>query len=138
MRTVKPLRYLILEKVLLFAAVFVLLNISAAAFAADMVPDTENCLLCHRYPSMGRYDETGRKRIYYVSDDKFAHSVHGKLKCKNCHVGLDKIPHTDIKKVDCSTMCHIKEPSTNREFSHINMVQQYEASVHGQGSRHTR
>jgi len=80
---------------------------------------------------MGRYDETGTKRVFYVNDKKFAASVHGKLKCKNCHVGLDKIPHTDVSKVDCATKCHIKEPSTNQEFSHANMVEKYEASVHG-------
>jgi len=100
----------------------------------NMVPDTENCLLCHRYPSMGRYDETGKKRILYINEEKFANSVHGKLRCKNCHIGLDTIPHTDVKSVDCSTNCHINEPSTEREFSHQNMVKKYNSSVHGKGS----
>lgn len=103
------------------------------AFGSDAVSDTGNCLLCHRYPSIGRYDEKGTKRVFYINDKKFAASVHGKLACKNCHVGLDKIPHTDVKKVDCATKCHIKEPSTNQEFSHANMVNKYEASVHGKG-----
>lgn len=93
--------------------------------------DTQNCLLCHRYPGMGRFDEAGVKRIFYVNDLKYTNSVHGKLKCTNCHVGLDKIPHTDPKKVDCTTKCHLKEPSTEREFSHFNMAEKYEASVHG-------
>jgi len=135
MKTVFPFNRTILIGALMIVGAVLIYNVSGPAMAANMVPDTENCLLCHRYPGMGRYDENGRKRIFYVNDDKFAHSVHGKLKCKNCHVGLDKIPHTDIKKVDCSTMCHIKEPSTNREFSHINMVEKYEASVHGRGSK---
>jgi len=56
------------------------------------------------------------------------------LKCKNCHVGLDKIPHTDVAKVDCATKCHLKEPSTNQEFSHANMIAKYETSVHGGAS----
>ncbi len=93
--------------------------------------DTQNCLLCHRYPGMGRFDEAGVKRIFYVNDLKYANSVHGKLRCTNCHVGLDKIPHTDVRKVDCTTKCHIKEPSTEREFSHLNMAEKFEASVHG-------
>jgi hypothetical protein len=96
--------------------------------------DTENCLLCHRYPSMGRFDESGVKRIFYVNGEKFAHSIHGKLKCTACHVGLDKIPHTDVKKVDCTTQCHIKEPSTEKEFSHQVMSKQYVGSAHGQGT----
>ena len=97
------------------------------------IPDTENCLYCHRYPMMGRYDKTG-KRIFYVNENMFANSVHSKLRCKSCHVGLDEIPHTDIKKVDCSQKCHIEEPSTSKEFSHINMIKKYEAGVHGKGT----
>ncbi|MBA4366861.1 MAG: hypothetical protein C0403_04405 [Desulfobacterium sp.] len=100
--------------------------------SSDALPDSENCLYCHRYPQMGRYDEKGKKRIFYINDRVFARSIHGKLSCKSCHVsGLDQIPHTDIQKVDCTTKCHIKEPSTNQEFSHANIVQKVEASVHG-------
>lgn len=102
--------------------------------AAATVSDTENCLLCHRYPGMGRYDKRGIKRIFYINESRFAHSVHGKLRCKNCHIGLDQIPHTDVKKVDCGTKCHIEEPSTNKEFTHGNMIEKYQASVHGPGS----
>jgi len=113
-------------------AILSLFLYSGIAFAkTHAVPDTENCLHCHRYPQMGRYDKTGKKRIFYVNEKMYANSVHGNLRCKSCHVGLDEIPHTDIKKVDCSTKCHIEEPSTNKEFSHINMIEKYEASVHG-------
>jgi len=109
-----------------------IISLFSQAQAQDEVRiDTQNCLLCHRYPGMGRFDEAGVKRIFYVNDLKYTNSVHGKLRCTNCHVGLDKIPHTDVKKVDCTTRCHIKEPSTEREFSHLNMAEKYEASVHG-------
>ena len=117
------------------AAILVILCIGNAYSQSDAIPDTENCLLCHRYPSIGRFDKNGIKRIFYINDEKFANSVHGKLRCKSCHVGLDEIPHTDIKKVDCSTKCHVKEPSTNKEFSHINMIEKYQASVHGTGNK---
>ncbi len=123
-----------------YAAFKIMLALLAAALAfpltafsagGEIRTDTENCLICHRYPGMGRFDEAGVKRIYYINEMKFANSVHGKLKCTNCHVGLDKIPHTDIRKVDCTTQCHLKEPSTEREFSHTNMVEKYNHSVHG-------
>jgi len=120
-------------KVYIYSLLLLLLYFGAA-FGTDAVSDTENCLLCHRFPSIGRYDESGTKRVFYVNDKKYAGSIHGKLKCKNCHVGLDKIPHTDVNKVDCATKCHIKEPSTNQEFSHANMIQKFEASVHGPGT----
>jgi hypothetical protein len=120
-------------KIGIYAFLFLLLPF-ATAFGTNAVSDTENCLLCHRYPSIGRFDESGTKRVFYVNDKKYAGSIHGKLKCKNCHVGLDKIPHTDVEKVDCATKCHLTEPSTNQEFSHINMINKFEASVHGPGT----
>lgn len=119
----------------IFALVLVIPDYGMVFAQSDVVPDVENCLLCHRYPTMGRYDKTGTKRIFYVNERVFAKSVHGRLRCKNCHVGIDEIPHTDVDKVNCSTKCHIKEPSTNQEFSHVNMVDKYRASVHGGGSK---
>ena len=115
----------------IFAVLWVMLYFGIASAQTDVIPDRENCLLCHRYPHIGRYDKTGQKRIFYVNENLFARSVHGKLSCKSCHVGLDAIPHVDVPKVDCSIKCHITEPSTEREFSHINMVDKYKTSVHG-------
>ena len=121
------------------AVVFWLGCISPCFAQTNAASDEENCLICHRYPGLGRYDENGNKRVYYINGQMFADSVHGKLRCKSCHVDLDKIPHEDVKKVDCSTQCHIKDPSSNREFSHKNMVEKFQESVHGQGAaRQTR
>ncbi|MCF6248766.1 MAG: hypothetical protein L3J69_15630 [Desulfobacula sp.] len=115
-----------------FVCVLFVFNCPTAVSAErEMVTDTENCLFCHRYPSIGRYDKTGKRRVFYLNEKKFANSVHGKLRCKNCHIGLNQIPHTDVKKVSCATKCHITEPSTNKEFSHANMINKYTQSVHG-------
>lgn len=100
----------------------------------EAAPDEENCLICHRYPNLGRYDEDGTRRIYYINGVLFGNSVHGKVRCKGCHTDLDKIPHDEVKVVDCATQCHIKEPSSNLDFSHKNMVKKYENSVHGQAA----
>lgn len=124
---------LIFIKICIFLALFILVPSGITSAQTNAITDTENCLYCHRYPQMGRYDKTG-KRIFYVNEKMFASSVHGNLRCKSCHQGLDEIPHTDVKKVDCSQKCHIEEPSTHREFSHINMVNKYDASVHGKGT----
>ena len=111
---------------------FVSFLFGANGFAqSGAAPDEENCLSCHRYPKLGRYDENGNKRIYYINDQLFANSVHGKLRCKSCHLDLNKIPHETVKKVSCSTQCHIKEPSSKREFSHKGMVDLFDNSVHG-------
>jgi hypothetical protein len=99
----------------------------------QITSDEENCLICHRYPMLGRYDEDGNKRIYYVNGTMFTGSVHGKMRCKDCHVDLDKIPHEEVKPVDCTTKCHVKEPTSQTDFSHKNMVEIFEKSVHGKG-----
>ncbi|MFH1728604.1 MAG: hypothetical protein ABIA04_09320 [Pseudomonadota bacterium] len=86
--------------------------------------------MCHRYPALGRYNDKGDIDIYYVDDQNFEKSVHGILNCTDCHKDITKIPHVNAKKVDCSTKCHLKEPSTQKEFSHINMHNKFESSVH--------
>jgi hypothetical protein len=123
----------VLLNTFIITAVFVILSFRVIYAESDVSSDTENCLLCHRYPLNGRYDATGTKRIFYVNETSFAASVHGRLRCKSCHTGLDEIPHTDVKKVDCSTKCHLDEPSTKREFSHENIIKIFEASAHGAG-----
>lgn len=94
--------------------------------------DEEGCLICHKYPGLGRIDqETGSLRLFYVNDDTYKTSVHGKVLCRNCHLNLDVIPHTDARKVDCATKCHLKEPSTDREFSHGSHYTEINNSIHG-------
>ena len=115
---------------LLTGLILILLTGTASAQPAQFV-DEENCLLCHRYPTMGRYDEAGNKRISYISEQEFAKSDHGKLQCTGCHSGLDRIPHPKDLKADCAANCHITDPSTNQQFSHIDMIRKYDMSVHG-------
>lgn len=93
--------------------------------------DEEGCMICHKYSGLARLDKTGKTRLFYVNNDTYNNTVHGKVLCRNCHLNLDVIPHTDAKKVDCSTKCHIKEPSTDVEFSHGNLYAEVNASIHG-------
>ena len=118
----------------IFIAIFLSSTIALAT-------DQENCLMCHKYPGLGRYDkdEEGQravKKIFYVNEELYQPSYHGKLRCKACHEGVDQIPHTDVKKVDCASDCHIKDPSTGRDFSHKAIVEDLTKSAHGtEGSR---
>ena len=93
--------------------------------------DVENCNMCHKYSGLGRIDESGKKRLFYVNEESYTHSVHGRVRCKECHVNIDKFPHVDLEKVNCATECHLVEPSTERKFSHARMIEKYEQSVHG-------
>jgi hypothetical protein len=93
--------------------------------------DEENCLMCHKYPKMGLYTKEGRK-IYYVGEDIYAHSVHSKVACRGCHADILQIPHRpDHKRVDCAMSCHIKDPFSNKEFSHARIKESLEKSLHG-------
>ncbi|MDW7773002.1 MAG: hypothetical protein SCH71_08945 [Desulfobulbaceae bacterium] len=97
--------------------------------------DEEGCAICHKYSGLARIDQqTGKIRLFYVTEEKYQNSVHGKVLCRNCHLNLDKIPHNDAQKVDCSTKCHLKEPSTEIEFSHSNLYEEVNLSIHGKGT----
>lgn len=101
-----------------------------------------NCTMCHKYPGMGRLNKTESdpdnkdKLIFYINNDMFESTYHGKLRCKSCHTEVDKIPHTGVPKVDCSTDCHIRDPSVNKPFSHKKIVADFNKSAHGkEGSK---
>ncbi|MCF6353544.1 MAG: hypothetical protein L3J26_00325 [Candidatus Polarisedimenticolaceae bacterium] len=110
---------------------FLMLLIPTAALAVD----DENCLMCHKYAGLGRYakneEQKAIKRIFYVNEELFRASFHGKLRCKSCHSGVEEIPHTDVKQVDCATDCHLNDPSTGRDFSHKSIVDDLKKSAHG-------
>ncbi|MDX1778792.1 MAG: hypothetical protein R3339_07915, partial [Thermodesulfobacteriota bacterium] len=72
-----------------------------------MGADVENCLMCHKYSGLGRIDESGKKHLYYINEKLYAQSVHGKIRCKECHTDIEEYPHTDAKQVDCSNTCHL-------------------------------
>ena len=98
-----------------------------------MAADVENCDLCHKYAGLGRIDESGKKHLYYVNEVLCQQTVHRKIRCKECHSDIEKYPHPNPEKVDCSTVCHLVDPSTDKKFSHANMIEGYEMSVHGKG-----
>ncbi|OGT29352.1 MAG: hypothetical protein A2W28_00610 [Gammaproteobacteria bacterium RBG_16_51_14] len=116
-------------------------------FSISIMAEVEgNCELCHKFPGIGRYTQTEsdpakdpahrEKFILYIDDELYDASYHGKIHCKGCHIGVDKIPHTDVPKVDCATDCHIRDPSVDKAFSHKKIVDDFRKSVHGvDGSR---
>lgn len=124
-----PLKVKAVVKAVLPAALAIIITMYAGGYAA--ATDVENCALCHKYSGLGRIDETGKKRLYYVNDQSYQKSVHGKLRCKECHTEIEKYPHVGTQKVDCSTVCHLVDPANNQRFSHATMIEKYELSVHG-------
>ncbi len=107
---------------------------SAISVSARTPADEEDCLICHRYPGLARIEQkTGKFRLFYVNPQLYDQSVHGQILCRYCHIGLDVIPHNNVKKVNCATKCHLKEPSTGKEFSHANIYERLIHSVHSPG-----
>lgn len=92
--------------------------------------DVGNCLLCHKYPGLSRIDENGDMKLLFINESVFNNSVHTIVKCEECHTDIKKIPHEDVKKVDCLTKCHIIEPSSEKKFSHEDVETFLSKSIH--------
>ena len=109
-----------------------LMTVYAVSPRTASAADEENCLMCHKHRGIGRIDLRGKRRIFHVNEELFAKSVHGRVPCRGCHVGISQIPHkVVVQKVDCGVQCHKKEPSTGRDFSHRSVYRNYKRSVHG-------
>ena len=122
-----------MNQILKFAAVVGIAWGLMAGFspAFGAIADKENCLMCHKYPYLGRIDENGRSISYHVAPTMYAHSVHRNVSCRECHASIRKIPHDPVtQKVDCATACHVKPPHTEEKFSHRKIVDLFNRSVH--------
>lgn len=104
-----------------------LINSPVAAFEDD-----EGCLLCHKYPKMGRITEDGARRSYYVMPHVFGNTVHRNVPCTDCHTYIKQLPHREVKEgVKCNSECHsVKNPATGKNFSHKPIYEKYKQSSH--------
>jgi len=68
--------------------------------------DEGGCLICHQYPGLVRLDEKNNLKALHIDEAKYFNSSHGKLRCKQCHTTIEKIPHTGETTVDCTSECH--------------------------------
>jgi hypothetical protein len=107
--------------------VSIALSVGINAGAADK----ENCLMCHKYPFVGRVDENGKRINYHVDEKIYSSSVHRNVSCRECHTSINKIPHDPVKeKVNCANVCHVKTPFSQERFSHERIIEVYEKSAH--------
>ncbi|MDH5778704.1 MAG: hypothetical protein OEZ33_10870, partial [Gammaproteobacteria bacterium] len=118
-----------LYQLLVLASLLALLLLSSSAQAFE---DDEGCLLCHKYPKMGRVTEDGTRRSYYVMPHVFGDTVHSNVPCTGCHTYIKELPHRPVKEgVTCNTECHtIKNPATGKNFSHKIIYDKYKQSSH--------
>ncbi len=47
--------------------------------------------------------------MLHIDEEKHLNSPHGKVDCRQCHIQINRIPHTDETDVDCTTRCHFED-----------------------------
>ncbi|UWZ82503.1 cytochrome c3 family protein [Occallatibacter riparius] len=86
-----------------------------------------DCLACHSDQSMT--DSNGNK--IGVDGDKFGKSIHGSLKCNDCHADIKDYPHPDKPaKVQCTT-CHSDQEAQLKTSVHADSKEHPCTSCHG-------
>ena len=94
--------------------VFFLLFWASTVLPAQKLKDAD-CLACHGDSSLTS-EENGKSVSLYVSQDKFKHSVHGRMfHCVDCHSDVKSLAHeTPPAKIDCA-QCHA---DAERAYAH--------------------
>ena len=88
-----PMRRFSLSLMLMLAALLV-------PGVSQAFEDDEACLMCHKYPMLGRVTDDGALRSYSVVPDLFSKTVHRNVPCRDCHVEIDQLPHKPADKGD--------------------------------------
>lgn len=68
--------------------------------------DEGGCLTCHQYPGLVRFAKPNGLKVLHIDETKYFKSLHGKLRCNQCHTTIVKVPHTNETTIDCTTECH--------------------------------
>jgi hypothetical protein len=91
--------------------IFFLLFVSLVVFKppATHAVDGYGCLTCHRYPGLVKLEKSGAFKVFHVDEEKQLASPHGEVDCRECHIEVNQIPHTDLTGVDCTTRCHLED-----------------------------
>jgi formate dehydrogenase gamma subunit len=86
------------------------------ASAAEKFTNAD-CLDCHLDPNT-TWSVNGKTVSYIFPTNSFQMSVHARLACVDCHIGITNLVHDTLPPPDC-TQCHGKEAG------------EYAASIHG-------
>jgi len=103
---------------------------------AVLAADPDNCLFCHQFRGLGRFDAAADRVHLFAVDPNYTRELrgpHARLACTACHPREEVavIPHRQVSPVNCTQTCHLREPnSLERRFSHANVADMLEQSVH--------
>ena len=95
-----------------------------AAAGAEVFPNAD-CLDCHNDPSNTRTVNGKAVPLELFTTNRFDQSVHAKLNCVDCHVGIKDLVHESKLPPPNCLNCH--EPNE----SHQKAAAQYANSIHG-------
>lgn len=87
----------------------VIIFLSLILPAASQAMDKRGCMFCHKYPGLVKFEKPDTVKVLHIDEEKQLASPHGTTDCKECHLRIVKIPHTDVTDVECSTKCHSKD-----------------------------
>ncbi|HEY0257094.1 MAG TPA: cytochrome b/b6 domain-containing protein, partial [Candidatus Methylacidiphilales bacterium] len=97
---------------------FALLGLAGLNAAAEEKFANADCLTCHLDPTTTRV-VNGKTQVLVFPTDAFAHSVHAKLSCVDCHKGIKELVHdSPLPPPDCIT-CHAKEAGDFAASVHV-------------------
>ena len=110
----------------------------AAVFGAveARASDPDNCLLCHQFRGLSRFEADGTLGHVFFVDPAYVHELrgpHARLACTDCHPReqVAVIPHQPVARVNCVQICHLTENGgVERRFSHANISRMLESSTH--------
>ena len=117
----------------LFAIIVGFVSISQV-MAAERQGDPDGCLVCHQLPDLDYIDSQGLKHSATIDTSHYLSSLHGSIACTDCHQQIKYYPHEpDNAAVDCAADCHLTEPSQGEAYTHKEVTEEFQQSVHNLG-----
>ncbi|KAB2948647.1 MAG: hypothetical protein HS102_14265 [Planctomycetia bacterium] len=113
-----------------------LLEPAAATSSVAQSVDPDNCLLCHQFRGLSRFDRQRDELHVYFVDPSYMHDLagpHARLACTDCHPREEVrvVPHAPVSRVDCTRTCHIAGASgVMTTFSHAGVAEALRGGVH--------
>ncbi len=86
-----------------------------AAVSPSVAAQEVNCLMCHENPAFFQSQPDGDRLV--VTQESLGGSVHGSLRCQDCHAGL-AFPHPEDAPAPSCTQCHGRQTRQHRQSLH--------------------
>ncbi len=123
------------QRILLWSLVLLVVLLAwSRATAAPRSLDPDGCLVCHGLQGLEFIDTEGVMRQLVIDRKHYRRSLHGAVPCSDCHREIRFFPHREDKGVDCTAQCHIEEPSRGNAYTHKEIAEEMEDSVHRKGA----